>query len=53
MAASMAGKLIIISMESKREKTVRTEGLPSTIFTDGKRGGAATVMENEGLAVVS
>ena len=52
MSAGMADEIIGIRVESKREKTVRAEGLPATVLTDSKRGGATTVVKNEGLVVV-
>ena len=52
MSAGMADKIIGIRVESKREKTIRAEGLPATVLTDSKRSRTTTVMENEGLVVV-
>lgn len=31
---------------------MRTEGLPATVFTEGERGRAASVVEDEGLALM-
>ena len=52
MSAGMADKIIGVRVESKREKTVRAEGLPATVFADSKRSRTTTVMKNEGLVVV-
>ena len=41
-----------VGVESEREETGWTEGLPAAFFADSERGGAATVVEDEGLAVI-
>ena len=52
MAASVAAEGVIVAMESEREETVRAEGLPATSFAERDRGGAAAIMEDQGLVVM-
>lgn len=39
-------------MEGEGKVTIWTEGLPTAIFTDSHRGGAAAIMKNKGLMVI-
>lgn len=48
----MADERKRVGMKSKGEKTGGAKGLPAALFAEGGRGGAATVMKDEGLVVV-
>ena len=52
ISASMADELVVVAVESEWKITTWTKRLPATFFTDSKRRGAATVMEDEGLVVI-
>ncbi len=46
VVAGVAAQSIIVGVKSKRKKTVRTECFKTAVFTDGKWGGAATIVKN-------
>lgn len=52
MTAGVAAQSVGVLMEAEGEETVRAEGLPAALFTDGHGGGTATIMENESLVVI-
>ena len=46
VAAGVTEEMIRVGMKSQRQKTGGTEGLPTTVFTDGKGGRATAIMED-------
>lgn len=41
-----------VGMEGEGKETFWAEGLPAAFFTEGERGGAAAIVENESLTVI-
>lgn len=52
MPASMAEKAKRVGMKREGEKAGFTESLPAAIFADSEGGGAAAIMEDEGLMAI-
>ena len=52
IATSVTNELVVVRVKRQGEKTIGTEGLPTAIFANRQRGGAAAVVEDEGLAAV-
>ena len=52
VAADVTTEAESVGVESQGEETVGAESLPAARFTEGERGGAAAVVENQGLVVV-
>ena len=46
VAAEVTAQGIIVGVKGQGKITIRTEGLPTAIFTDCHRGGAASIMKN-------
>ena len=52
VAAEVADEGVGVGVEGEGEVAVGTEGLPAAVITEGERGRAAAVMEDEGLVVL-
>lgn len=53
MTAGVTDEGVGVSVERKGEEAIRTESLPAAIFTDSQGRGAATVVKNQSLMMVS
>ncbi len=51
-AAGVAEEGVSVGVESEGEETVGAESLPTTVFTESERGGAATVVVDKGLVAI-
>lgn len=52
VTANMTTESIRVGMEGHGQETVRAEGLPTAVFANSNRGGAAAIMKNESLMLI-
>lgn len=52
VAAGVAEELELVSVEGEGEEAAGTESLPAAVVADGEGGGAAAVVEDDGLGVI-